>query len=81
MKNGLPSPGQDKDTVTTVQKVSECNQGDNVFPQDKTVLQHMLWAQNRNNQTISIMIVLQGAQSKGGRVKSGTTRNTSKLSR
>ncbi|KAF1390640.1 hypothetical protein PFLUV_G00060120 [Perca fluviatilis] len=41
MKNGLPGPGQDKDTVTTVQK---------------------------------------GAQSKGGRVKSGTTRNTSKLS-
>lgn len=41
MKNGLPSPGQDKDTVTAVQK---------------------------------------GAQSKGGRVKSGSTRNTSKLS-
>ncbi|XP_042348231.1 uncharacterized protein fam217ba [Plectropomus leopardus] len=40
-KNGLPSPGQDKDTVSTVQK---------------------------------------GAQSKGVRVKSGSTRNTSKLS-
>lgn len=23
MKNGLPGPGQDKDTVTSVQKVSE----------------------------------------------------------
>lgn len=41
MKNGLPGPGQDKDTLTTVQR---------------------------------------GAQSKGGRVRSGTTRNTSKLS-
>ncbi|KAF3860291.1 hypothetical protein F7725_000546 [Dissostichus mawsoni] len=41
MKNGLPGPGQDKDTVTTLQK---------------------------------------GTQSKGGRVKSGTTRNTTKLS-
>ncbi|XP_056279812.1 uncharacterized protein fam217ba [Pseudoliparis swirei] len=41
MRNGLPGTGQDKDTVTTVQK---------------------------------------GAQSKGGRIKSGTTRNTSKLS-
>lgn len=27
MKNGLPSPGQDKDTVTAVQKVSECHHG------------------------------------------------------
>ncbi|XP_023283313.1 uncharacterized protein LOC111670702 [Seriola lalandi dorsalis] len=41
LKNGPAGPGQDKDTVTTMQK---------------------------------------GAQSKGGRVKSGTTRNTSKLS-
>ncbi|XP_059189848.1 uncharacterized protein fam217ba [Centropristis striata] len=41
MKNGLPGPGQDKDTVTAVQK---------------------------------------GALAKGGRIKSGTTRNTSKLS-
>ncbi|XP_019944933.1 uncharacterized protein fam217ba [Paralichthys olivaceus] len=41
MKNGLPGPGQDKDTVTTVQK---------------------------------------GAQSNGGRVKYGSSRNTSKLS-
>ncbi|XP_034446409.1 uncharacterized protein fam217b [Hippoglossus hippoglossus] len=41
MKNGLPGPGQDKDTVTTVQK---------------------------------------GAQSNGGRVKCGSSRNTSKLS-
>ncbi|XP_051280483.1 uncharacterized protein fam217ba [Dicentrarchus labrax] len=41
MKNGLPGPGQDKDTLTTVQR---------------------------------------GAQPKGCRVKSGTTRNTSKLS-
>lgn len=42
MRNGLPGPGQDKDTLTTVQR---------------------------------------GAQSKGGRVKSGTARNTGKLSR
>lgn len=41
MKNGLPGPGQDKDTVTTVHR---------------------------------------GAQSKGARVKSCTTRNTSKVS-
>ncbi|KAM3617213.1 uncharacterized protein V6R79_003434 [Siganus canaliculatus] len=41
MKNGLPGPGQDKDTLTTVQR---------------------------------------GAQSKSGRVKSSTTRNTGKLS-
>ncbi|KAM6982724.1 uncharacterized protein fam217ba [Tautogolabrus adspersus] len=41
MKNGLPGPGQEKDTLTTVQK---------------------------------------GAQSKGGRFKTATTRNTSKLS-
>ncbi|XP_028266845.1 uncharacterized protein fam217ba [Parambassis ranga] len=41
MKNGLPGPGQDKDTVTTM---------------------------------------LRGTQAKGGRVKSGTTRNTSKVS-
>nr|XP_046253098.1 uncharacterized protein fam217ba isoform X3 [Scatophagus argus] len=41
MKNGLPGPGQEKDTLTAVQR---------------------------------------GAQSKSGRVKSGTTRNTSKLS-
>ncbi|XP_071763511.2 uncharacterized protein fam217ba [Centroberyx gerrardi] len=41
VKNGLPAPGQDKDTVPAVQR---------------------------------------GSQSRGGRVKSGTTRNTSKLS-
>lgn len=44
-------------------------------------LLHLNTTHDRMNQTISIMIVLQGAQSKGGRVKSGATRNTSKLSR
>lgn len=37
--------------------------------------------QDRINKRSSIITVLQGAQSKSGRVKSGTTRNTSKLSR
>lgn len=27
LKNGLPGPGQDKDTVTTVQRVSERRPG------------------------------------------------------
>jgi len=49
MRNGLPGTGQDKDTVTTVQKVREWHPGQlkighvNIIVglQDKTVLQHV----------------------------------------
>lgn len=96
MKNGLPGPGQDKDTLAAGQRVSEWHPGKFKRDQVLTLLFfdviHFRGAacvvacvplnqSIRNNQTVSIMIVSQGAQSKGGKVKSGATRNTSKLSR
>lgn len=84
MKNGLPGPGQDKDTGTTVQKVSEW-QSSNLKRDASSTLFSLDTIYLREGDVATCvffqLLVSQGAQSKGGRVKSGSARNTSKLSR